>query len=93
VLHLLSLLFFIVVCQLDVKDGFGITPLLAAVYESHVEMVKYLVGAGASAQVKGPDGQGPIEAAETDEIKAILKSTHLLSLLEAVVWLTHPTRR
>jgi len=38
-----------------------------------VSFVLVLLEAGASQNVKGPDGSSPMEAAETDEIKALLK--------------------
>jgi len=42
-------------------------------YIGHTEMVKYLVSIGADTSIKGPDGQTALEAAEKDEIKAILQ--------------------
>ena len=54
---------------MNVKDGYGITPLLAAVYEHHPDSVKFLLQQGADRTVKGPDGKTPLEAAESDEVK------------------------
>lgn len=49
----------------------GITPLLAAVYEGHADVVEYLISQGASAKVKGPDGATALEAATDDNILTI----------------------
>ncbi|EGC37089.1 hypothetical protein DICPUDRAFT_54221 [Dictyostelium purpureum] len=54
-------------------DGYGITPLLAAVYENHVQAVELLLKRGAKKDAKGPDGQTAYEAAEKEEIKKLLK--------------------
>lgn len=59
---------------MNAQDAFGITPLLAAVYEGHTEAVQVLVKAKADVNAKGPDGMSALEAAEKDEVKAILKS-------------------
>jgi ankyrin repeat protein len=45
--------------QVNAKDNYGITPLLAAVYENHPAAVKFLLENKADATVKGPDGQTP----------------------------------
>eukprot|EP01122_Echinamoeba_exundans_P014044 TRINITY_DN6282_c0_g2_i2.p1 TRINITY_DN6282_c0_g2~~TRINITY_DN6282_c0_g2_i2.p1 ORF type:complete len:142 (-),score=43.59 TRINITY_DN6282_c0_g2_i2:575-946(-) len=58
--------------KLDVKDGFGITPLLAAVYENHAEVVEFLLSKGADAKIKGPDGATAVEAAADDRVKELL---------------------
>eukprot|EP00029_Vermamoeba_vermiformis_P014865 TRINITY_DN9983_c0_g1_i1.p1 TRINITY_DN9983_c0_g1~~TRINITY_DN9983_c0_g1_i1.p1 ORF type:complete len:130 (+),score=44.47 TRINITY_DN9983_c0_g1_i1:73-462(+) len=59
--------------KIEVKDGFGITPLLAAVYEGHEDAVAFLLSKGASTNVKGPDGLTPLEAAESQSMKDLLK--------------------
>eukprot|EP00026_Physarum_polycephalum_P019770 Phypoly_transcript_21941.p1 GENE.Phypoly_transcript_21941~~Phypoly_transcript_21941.p1 ORF type:complete len:141 (+),score=35.54 Phypoly_transcript_21941:48-425(+) len=59
--------------KLDELDKYGITPLLAAVYEGHIEVVKFLLSKGAKKTTKGPDGKTPFEAAEKPEIKNLLK--------------------
>lgn len=59
--------------NVNAKDNYGITPLLAAVYENHPNAVKVLVGAGADKKVKGPDDLTALEAAESAEIKNLLK--------------------
>jgi ankyrin repeat protein len=46
----------------------GITPLLAAVYENHAEVVEFLLSKGADAKIKGPDGATALEAATDDNI-------------------------
>jgi len=58
----------------DVKDNFGITPLLAAVYENHADAVEYLISLGADTNAKGPDGMTALEAAESDAIKTLLQA-------------------
>jgi len=57
--------------KVNAKDNYGITPLLAAVYEGHVGAAQALLAAGADASVKGPDGQTPLEASTKDEMKAL----------------------
>jgi len=59
--------------KVDSLDKYGITPLLAAVYEGHKEVVELLLKLGAKKDIKGPDGKTPLEAAEKDSIKALLK--------------------
>eukprot|EP01102_Stenamoeba_stenopodia_P001877 TRINITY_DN1169_c0_g1_i1.p1 TRINITY_DN1169_c0_g1~~TRINITY_DN1169_c0_g1_i1.p1 ORF type:complete len:140 (+),score=41.16 TRINITY_DN1169_c0_g1_i1:145-564(+) len=58
----------------DVADHFGITPLLAAVYEGHDEAVKFLLEKGANKNAKGPDGLTALEAATKESTKQILRS-------------------
>eukprot|EP01121_Diplochlamys_sp_Union-15-3_P016054 TRINITY_DN5398_c0_g1_i1.p1 TRINITY_DN5398_c0_g1~~TRINITY_DN5398_c0_g1_i1.p1 ORF type:complete len:130 (-),score=38.62 TRINITY_DN5398_c0_g1_i1:122-511(-) len=60
--------------KIDAKDAFGITPLLAAVYEGHSSAVAILLEKGANRNAKGPDGKTALEAAESDEIKKLLTS-------------------
>ena len=56
----------------DAKDKHGISPLLAAVWEGHVDCVKLLLGKGADRRGTAPDGTSYAEAAEKQEIKALL---------------------
>eukprot|EP01104_Vermistella_antarctica_P014683 TRINITY_DN4674_c0_g1_i1.p1 TRINITY_DN4674_c0_g1~~TRINITY_DN4674_c0_g1_i1.p1 ORF type:complete len:121 (-),score=41.23 TRINITY_DN4674_c0_g1_i1:244-606(-) len=49
--------------NVNAKNNFGITPLLAATYESHTSCVKFLLSKGADKAVKGPDGLTAKEAA------------------------------
>ena len=51
----------------------GITPLLAAIYEDHVDAVKVLLKNGASKDGKSPDGSTYQEVAQSNEIKQLLK--------------------
>jgi ankyrin repeat protein len=60
--------------KVDAKDAFGITPLLAAVYENHEEAAKILIEKGASVQVKGPDGLTPLEAAQSESLKNLIRA-------------------
>ena len=54
-------------------DKYGITPLLAAIYEGHEEAVKVLILKGADKSGKAPDGRSYLEVAESDEMRALLK--------------------
>ena len=58
--------------KVNLPDKHGITPLLAAVWEGHLEAVGLLVRKGADKGVKTPDGQKLLEIAETPEMKALL---------------------
>lgn len=58
--------------DINPKDRFGITPLLAAVYENHEEAVKVLLKNGADKTITGPSGETPKEAAEKQSIKDLL---------------------
>jgi len=57
----------------DQPDRFGITPILAAVYEGHANVVRFLVEKGVNLKVAGPDGRSLVESAEKEEIKKILQ--------------------
>ncbi|CAI8015499.1 Myotrophin [Geodia barretti] len=59
--------------DINTPDKFGITPLLAAVYEGHKDVVKVLLEKGADKSGKAPDGSSYLACAESDEIKALLK--------------------
>ncbi|CAB3375876.1 myotrophin-like [Cloeon dipterum] len=59
--------------DVNAKDKHGITALLAAIWEGHTDCVKLLLESGASPQGETPDGSSYIEAAEKEEIKALLK--------------------
>ena len=51
----------------------GITPVLAALYENHVDAVQVLLKEGAKKDGKCPDGSSYVDAAETSEMKALFK--------------------
>jgi len=57
--------------KVNVTDQYGITPLLAAVYENHPAAVRALLDHKADASVKGADGKTAKEAAETEEMKKV----------------------
>eukprot|EP00095_Tigriopus_kingsejongensis_P012380 maker-scaffold190_size271632-snap-gene-1.34 protein:Tk12380 transcript:maker-scaffold190_size271632-snap-gene-1.34-mRNA-1 annotation:"Myotrophin" len=59
--------------QLEAKDKHGIAPILAAIWEGHAQCVQFLLKKGCSKSGTTPDGTSYLEAAETDEIKALLK--------------------
>lgn len=58
--------------QMQVKDKHGITPLLAAIWEGHTECVSILLRGGADKTGTAPDGTSYVDAAEKNEIKALL---------------------
>lgn len=57
---------------LNTPDKHGISPLLAAIWEGHTECVKFLLEKGADKNGTAPDGTSYAEAAEKQEIKALL---------------------
>jgi len=59
--------------KMDSTDKHGISPLLAAIWEGHTACVKFLVDKGASKSGTAPDGTSYVEAAEKEEIKALLR--------------------
>eukprot|EP00112_Aurelia_sp_Birch-Aquarium-sp1_P018760 Seg453.1 transcript_id=Seg453.1/GoldUCD/mRNA.D3Y31 product=Myotrophin protein_id=Seg453.1/GoldUCD/D3Y31 len=59
--------------DVNIPDKYGITPILAAIYEGHDNCVKALLSAGAKKDGKAPDGQSYIECAEKSSIKDLLK--------------------
>lgn len=59
--------------DVNVKDRYGISPLLSAIYEGHTDCVSLLLQKGASKNETAPDGTSYIECASTDEIKQLLK--------------------
>lgn len=58
--------------DVNVNDKYGISPLLAAIYEGHTECVKVLLNKGASKTGKSPDGRTYIECADSDDMKQLL---------------------
>jgi len=59
--------------KVDSPDKHGISPLLAAIWEGHTTCVQFLVEKGASKAGTAPDGSSYVEAAEKEEIKALLR--------------------
>lgn len=59
--------------DVNVKDKYGISPLLAAIYEGHTEAVKMLLKQGASKTGSSPDGRTYLECAENEDIKKLLQ--------------------
>ena len=47
--------------------------MLAATYEGHASAVAALLSAGADHKVTGPDGQTAFGAAESEEVKEVLR--------------------
>lgn len=58
--------------QTQVKDKHGITPLLAAIWEGHTNCVAILLKGGADKTGTTPDGTSYVNAAEKDDIKALI---------------------
>ncbi|XP_015042090.2 myotrophin [Drosophila pseudoobscura] len=56
----------------DQKDKYGITPLLAAIWEGHTSCVEYLLQMGAKPNELTPTGESYMEVAEIEEIKELL---------------------
>merc|ERR1711862_531885 len=60
--------------DINAKDKHGISVILAAIWEGHANCVKFLLDKGAKwDQEKTPDGRSYLEAAESDEIRCLLK--------------------
>eukprot|EP00091_Calanus_sinicus_P003787 TRINITY_DN13963_c0_g1_i1.p1 TRINITY_DN13963_c0_g1~~TRINITY_DN13963_c0_g1_i1.p1 ORF type:complete len:117 (-),score=51.41 TRINITY_DN13963_c0_g1_i1:181-531(-) len=59
--------------QVNSADKHGISPLLAAIWEGHTSCVQFLLEKGASKTGTAPDGASYVEAAEKEEIKALLR--------------------
>ncbi|EDW82500.1 uncharacterized protein Dwil_GK25099 [Drosophila willistoni] len=60
--------------DVDRKDKYGITPILAALWEGHTDCVKCLLQQGANRHGQTPNGQSYAEAADNEEIKSLLES-------------------
>eukprot|EP00088_Acartia_fossae_P001737 TRINITY_DN10690_c0_g1_i3.p1 TRINITY_DN10690_c0_g1~~TRINITY_DN10690_c0_g1_i3.p1 ORF type:complete len:133 (-),score=24.51 TRINITY_DN10690_c0_g1_i3:258-611(-) len=58
--------------NVDAVDKHGITPILAAIWEGHTNCVKMLLQNGASKTGSCPDGTSYLQAAEKEEIKALI---------------------
>jgi len=58
--------------EVDRKDKYGITPLLAAIWEGHTRCVEFLLQMGASRSERTPEGQSYADAAERDDIRSLL---------------------
>jgi ankyrin repeat protein len=59
--------------DMESKDKHGISVILAAIWEGHTKCVKFLVEKGCSKTGSAPDGTSYLDAAEKDDIRAILK--------------------
>ncbi|GAB0098987.1 uncharacterized protein DMENIID0001_148040 [Sergentomyia squamirostris] len=58
--------------DVNALDKHGISVLLAAIWEGHINCVKILLNRGASKEGSAPDGTTYRDAAENPEIKALL---------------------
>lgn len=59
--------------DLNVLDKHGISAILAAIWEGHSDCVKLMLTKGASKTGTTPDGTSYLEAAEKEDIKAMLR--------------------
>jgi len=59
--------------DINAKDKHGISVILAAIWEGHTKCVKFLLAKGCAKDGTAPDGRSYLEAAETEEIKSLLK--------------------
>merc|ERR1712018_68610 len=59
--------------DINAKDKHGISVSLAAIWEGHAKCVKFLLEKGCPKNGTAPDGQTYLEAAESDDIKVLLK--------------------
>jgi len=71
--------------KLDTKDKHGISPLLAAIWEGHTSCVKFLIEKGAPKTGTAPDGTSYVEAAEKEEIKALLRWNNFAQLSHVIL--------
>jgi ankyrin repeat protein len=58
--------------NVNVSDKYGISPLLAAIYEGHTDCVRLLLNKGAVKTGKAPDGSSNVDCATDDVIKQLL---------------------
>ncbi|KAH9283957.1 Myotrophin [Echinococcus granulosus] len=58
--------------DVNVKDNFGITPLLAAVYEEHADCVEFLLKNKAEI-IDSPSGLKMCECTDSEDIKRLLQ--------------------
>lgn len=59
---------------IDEPNNEGITPLMAASNQGHIEIVKFLISKGANIKAKSPEGKTAYDYAANNEIKIILKN-------------------
>ncbi|CAK9292326.1 unnamed protein product [Gordionus sp. m RMFG-2023] len=58
--------------DINAKDSYGITPILAAIWEGHIPVVQLLLEKGADKTVLSPEGSKLLDCAEKLEIKKLL---------------------
>ncbi|CAH8520026.1 unnamed protein product [Schistosoma mattheei] len=59
--------------DINVNDSFGVTPLLAAIYEGHIDCVSLLLNNGAKLGL-APDGSTYVDCAASEDIRNILRN-------------------
>ncbi|XP_056636894.1 myotrophin [Diorhabda carinulata] len=60
--------------DVNTKDKFGITAILAAIWEGHKDCVKLLLDKGARKDGVAPDGKTYMESTENSEIRQLLST-------------------
>ncbi|UYV76398.1 hypothetical protein LAZ67_14000288 [Cordylochernes scorpioides] len=59
--------------DVNAQDKYGITALLAAIWEGHTKCVKLMIEKGAKKTGLTPDGTSYIDSTDKEEIKELLK--------------------
>lgn len=59
--------------DVNIKDEYGITPLLAAIWEGHANAVNLLLSEGANKNLKSPGNKSYVDEAPNEAIKKLLK--------------------
>ncbi|BES91893.1 Ankyrin repeat [Nesidiocoris tenuis] len=59
--------------DINAKDKHGISAVLAAIWEGHTTCVRVLLDKGADKSGTAPDGTSYLDAADKEEIKALLQ--------------------
>ncbi|KAG5444682.1 Myotrophin [Clonorchis sinensis] len=57
--------------DVNTPDDYGVTPLLAAIYENHIDCARVLLEKGAKF-LNTPDGVSYLEAAESEKLRTLL---------------------
>ncbi|CAJ0564084.1 unnamed protein product, partial [Mesorhabditis spiculigera] len=60
--------------NVNLADKHGITPLLYAIWENHIEVAKLLMAKGANRNVKSPLNEPLLDCATSDEMKDLLRN-------------------
>ncbi|TGZ71555.1 hypothetical protein CRM22_002565 [Opisthorchis felineus] len=58
--------------DVNTPDDYGVTPLLAAIYENHIDCARVLLEKGAKF-LNTPDGVSYLEVAESEKLRTLLR--------------------